>query len=75
MRHQEIQHGGVVVLPGVAERGADGLAGDRVAQQFSHFLEIDVTGLTVVQGRPGVFVVPNTEPLDLSGRIVRSGRN
>ncbi|WP_378741350.1 putative T7SS-secreted protein [Nocardia brasiliensis] len=44
-------------------------------QKFSHFLEIDVTGLTVVQGRPGVFVVPNTEPLDLSGRIVRSGRN
>ncbi|MFE9575344.1 putative T7SS-secreted protein [Nocardia sp. NPDC006044] len=43
--------------------------------KFSHFLEIDVTGLTVVQGRPGVFVVPNTEPLDLAGRIVRSGRN
>ncbi|WP_194838784.1 HYD1 signature containing ADP-ribosyltransferase family protein [Nocardia sp. XZ_19_369] len=43
--------------------------------KFSHFLEIDVTGLTVVQGRPGVFVVPNTEPLDLTGRIVRSGRN
>ncbi|WP_067474298.1 putative T7SS-secreted protein [Nocardia amamiensis] len=44
-------------------------------QKFSHFLEIDVTGLTVIQGRPGVFVIPNTEPLDLSGRIIRSGRN
>ncbi|MEU2103496.1 putative T7SS-secreted protein [Nocardia sp. NPDC019255] len=46
-----------------------------VGHKFSHFLEIDVTGLTVVQGRPGVFVIPNTEPLDLSGRIIRSGRN
>ncbi|MEU7765082.1 putative T7SS-secreted protein [Nocardia sp. NPDC049190] len=44
-------------------------------QKFSHFLEIDVSGLTVVQGRPGVFVVPNTEPLDLAGRVIRSGRN
>ncbi|MFD6394845.1 putative T7SS-secreted protein [Nocardia sp. NPDC060259] len=44
-------------------------------QKFTHFLEIDVTGLEVVQGRPGVFVVPNSGPLDLAGRIIRSGRN
>ncbi|WP_327097061.1 DUF6531 domain-containing protein [Nocardia vinacea] len=44
-------------------------------QKFTHFIEIDVTGLTVVQGRPGVFVIPNTGPLDLAGRIIRSGRN
>ena len=44
-------------------------------QKFTHFIEIDITGLTVVQGRPGVFVIPNNGPLDLSGRIIRSGRN
>ncbi|WP_433762306.1 HYD1 signature containing ADP-ribosyltransferase family protein [Nocardia sp. CA-135398] len=44
-------------------------------QKFTHFTEIDVTGLTVAQGRPGVFVIPNTGPLDLAGRIIRSGRN
>jgi hypothetical protein len=41
--------------------------------RFTHFVEIDVTGLNVVQGRPGVFVIPNESPLDLTGRIVSSG--
>jgi RHS repeat-associated protein len=43
--------------------------------RFTHYVEIDVTGLNVVEGRPGVFVIPNQHPLDLVGRIVRSGRN
>lgn len=43
--------------------------------KFSHYVEIDVTGLDVVQGRPHVFVIPNEEPLDLTGRIVSSGTN
>lgn len=38
-------------------------------------LDVLVAKPARVQGRPGVFVVPNTEPLDLSGRIIRSGRN
>ena len=44
-------------------------------RKFTHYIEIDVRGLDVVQGRPGVFVVPNGGPLDLTGRIISSGRN
>ncbi len=40
---------------------------------FSHYLEVDVSGLNVIQGRPGVFVIPGETPLDLSGRIISSG--
>ncbi|MBI2803882.1 MAG: hypothetical protein HYX68_02745 [Planctomycetes bacterium] len=42
-------------------------------RRFTHFVEIDVTGLNATEGRPGVFVIPNTEGLDLTGRIVRFG--
>jgi hypothetical protein len=42
-------------------------------RRFTHNVEIDVTGLEVVQGRNGVFVVPGNQPLDLTGRIVGSG--
>ncbi len=42
-------------------------------QRFTHFVELEVTGLNVVQGRPGVFVIHNDHPLDISERIVRSG--
>ncbi|MGW7433212.1 HYD1 signature containing ADP-ribosyltransferase family protein [Streptomyces sp. NPDC054861] len=44
-------------------------------RKFTHYIEIDVRGLDVVEGRPGVFVIPNSGPLDLTGRIVGSGRN
>jgi hypothetical protein len=44
-------------------------------RRFTHFIEIDVTGLQIVQGRRHVFVVPNGQPLDVTGRIVRSGVN
>ena len=43
--------------------------------RFTHYVEIDVTGLGVVAGRPGVFVIPGRRALDLTGRIVRSGAN
>jgi hypothetical protein len=42
-------------------------------QRFTNYVEVDVSGLNVVQGRPGVFVVPGETPLDLTGRIVRWG--
>ena len=42
-------------------------------QRYSNFIEIDVSGLNVIQGRNGVFVIPNETPLDLSGRIISSG--
>ncbi|MGW5922137.1 putative T7SS-secreted protein [Nocardia fluminea] len=66
------------IAPGTRTLGQLSAAFLRVpwaGQKFTHFLEIDVTGLDVVQGRPGVFVVPNSGPLDLAGRIVSSGRN
>jgi hypothetical protein len=36
---------------------------------------IDVSGLNVIKGRAGVFLIPNEGPLDLTGRIVSSGGN
>jgi len=44
-------------------------------QKYTHFIEIDTTGLNVIQGRNGVFVVPGETPLNLTGRIVSHGAN
>ncbi|MBB3820951.1 YD repeat-containing protein [Xanthomonas arboricola] len=41
--------------------------------RYTHFIEVDTAGLNVIQGRPGVYVVPNEVPLNLSGRIPNSG--
>jgi hypothetical protein len=43
--------------------------------RFTNFVEIDVSGLNVIEGRAGVFVIPNEGPLDLTGRIVSWGAN
>jgi hypothetical protein len=43
--------------------------------RLTNFVEIDVTGLNVIEGRAGVFVIPNEVPLDLAGRIVSWGLN
>ena len=45
------------------------------ASRFTHFLAIDVSGLTVRKGRDGVFVIPNDDILIVTGRIVRTGSN
>lgn len=42
--------------------------------RFTHYVEIDATGLGAVQGRAGVYVVPNEVPLDLTGRLLNSGK-
>ena len=42
-------------------------------RRFTHFVEVDVTGLPVVSGRDGVFVVLNAVPLDLTNRTLSSG--
>jgi len=42
--------------------------------RYTNFIEIDTAGLNIIQGRPGVYVVPNEVPLDLSGRITNSGQ-
>jgi hypothetical protein len=44
-------------------------------RRFTHFLEIDVLNLIVVNPRPNVFVIPNDRELDLTNRIIRSGVN
>lgn len=38
-----------------------------------HFIEINVNGLNVIQGRSGVFVIPTTQPLDLTNIIANYG--
>ena len=43
-------------------------------RRFTHYLEIDPGGLNVLRGRPGVYVIPNEAPLNLSGRVIGSGR-
>ena len=42
--------------------------------KYTNYLEIDVSGLNLINGRDGVFVIPNELPLDLTGRIVSSGK-
>ena len=41
--------------------------------KYTHYIEINVTGLNVISGRDGVFVIPNDVPLDLTNRIVSTG--
>jgi RHS repeat-associated protein len=42
--------------------------------RYTNFIEINTANLNVIQGRPGVYVIPNEVPLDLSGRITNSGQ-
>lgn len=42
--------------------------------KFSHYIEIDVSGLKVVKGREHVYIIPNLVPLDISNRIVSYGK-
>jgi hypothetical protein len=43
-------------------------------EKFTHYLEINPDGLNVVEGRPGVYVIPNEVPLDLNNKIISSGK-
>lgn len=43
-------------------------------RKFTHYVEIDVTDLNVVKGRNGVYVIPNDTPLDISSRVISSGK-
>lgn len=44
-------------------------------QRFTNYVEINVEGLNVIQGRSGVFVIPGGTPLDINRRIVGFGAN
>jgi len=41
--------------------------------KYTHYIEIDVTGLNVTKGRDGVFVILNETPLDLTKRVITHG--
>ncbi|MCG3185393.1 MAG: hypothetical protein ICCCNLDF_03624 [Planctomycetes bacterium] len=41
--------------------------------KFTHFIEIDITGLKVVKGRNGVYVVRGSKALDISNRVKSHG--
>ncbi|HEL2555434.1 TPA: hypothetical protein TZ318_001096 [Streptococcus suis] len=43
--------------------------------KFANYIEVDVTGLGVIKGRDGVYVVPNDKSLDISNRILNYGKN
>ena len=43
-------------------------------KRFSHRVDVNVAGLNVMFGRPNVYVIPNTTPLDISHRLVGHGR-
>jgi hypothetical protein len=46
-----------------------------LGRRFTHYVELDVAGLTLVPCRESVILVPGREPLGLGGRIVRLGAN
>ncbi len=44
-------------------------------KRFSHHIDINVDNLNVMYGRQYVYVIQNSEPLDISNRLVGHGRN
>lgn len=65
------------IVPGTrtpSELSYDFLGQPFQGNRFTHYVEIDATGLGAVQGRAGVYVVPNEVPLDLTGRLLNSGK-
>ncbi|HAU5719447.1 TPA: hypothetical protein JD344_12780 [Serratia marcescens] len=55
---------------------AHNLYGDsRKINSITHYVEIDVTGLDVSEPRPNTFRVASTGNLDISKRIVKSGKS
>lgn len=44
-------------------------------KRFTHNINIDISGLDLVYGRTHVILIKNSEPLDISNRLVGHGRN
>jgi hypothetical protein len=56
------------IVPGIrtpSELSRDFLGQRFQGSRFTHYVEIDATGLGATQGRAGVYVIPNDVPLDL----------
>lgn len=65
------------IVPGTrtsAELSRDFLGQPFQGRRFTNYVEIDASGLGAVQGRAGVYVIPNQVPLDLTGRLLSSGK-
>ena len=41
--------------------------------KYTHYIEVDVTGLNVIEYRNHVYCINSSEPLDITGRIVSTG--
>lgn len=41
--------------------------------KYTHYVEVDVTDLSVHQGRPHIYVIPNDQPLELAERLISHG--
>ncbi|MFI7272337.1 HYD1 signature containing ADP-ribosyltransferase family protein [Streptomyces sp. NPDC049879] len=68
------------IVPGTRTLGQLSYAFLRIpwaGRRFTHYVEINVQGLDVIQAadRPDVFVILNQGNLDLTGRILSSGRS
>ncbi|MGW4958007.1 DNRLRE domain-containing protein [Nonomuraea sp. NPDC004186] len=66
------------IEPGTKRRGQLSWAFIRnqfQGKRFTHYVMIDVTNLQVVRGRKNVYVVPNSQPLDIRDRLAGWGRN
>ncbi|TPW37697.1 hypothetical protein FKM52_21245 [Mixta tenebrionis] len=46
-----------------------------LGDKFKNYIAVDVTGLDVVKGRDGVFVILNDGNLNINGRVVGFGVN
>ena len=44
-----------------------------LGRRFTHFVAIDADGFDIIEGRPGVIVIPNDGPLDIAGRVISAG--
>ena len=65
------------IIPGTRSPGSLSSTFLRVPGQgrrFTHYVEIDVSGLVVYEGRPGVSLIPNEGPLNVSDLIMSFGQ-
>jgi hypothetical protein len=64
------------IVPGSMSKGEIATRLYNYASQswkVTHYLSIDASGLDIVAGRENVYLVPGTEPLDISGRVMDFG--
>jgi hypothetical protein len=66
------------ILPGTKSSASLSATFIRIPFQgpkFEYYIGVNVKGLNVVKGRENVFVALNDSPLDISKRLVSSGKN